>query len=382
LESDGKTYDYIIAGGGLAGLSLAYKLNLDPHFKEKQILIIDKDAKEKNDRTWCFWSKEAGCFDEVLFHQWENLSFKSDTIDKVFKTEPYTYKMIRGIDFYKFAKSNLLDNPNVDFVLGTITQIEETKEQVQLHTETTSYSGQYLFKSYPDKLDDIEDHFVWQHFKGIIIETQEDSFDPHEAILMDFRIVQNNETRFFYVLPTSRTRALVEMTIFSKNISEGSYYDSFLENYISSQLGIKNYKIIEEELGAIPMTTHVFQNTKPSRIKSIGTNGGSVKASSGYAFTRIQKHIDLLIESIKKDKIKSFRIPKTRYQLYDRIMMNAILTEKTTGKKVFENLFNRLGVQTIFKFLDEEKDIVNDLKIFSAPPKLPFIKAYFEEISK
>jgi lycopene beta-cyclase len=49
-------YDFIIAGGGLAGLSLAYYMN-QTVLREKSILIIDQDTKTKNDRTWCFWEK-------------------------------------------------------------------------------------------------------------------------------------------------------------------------------------------------------------------------------------------------------------------------------------------------------------------------------------
>lgn len=51
-------YDYIIAGGGLAGLSLAYYMN-QTVLREKSILIIDQDTKTKNDRTWCFWEKRS-----------------------------------------------------------------------------------------------------------------------------------------------------------------------------------------------------------------------------------------------------------------------------------------------------------------------------------
>ncbi len=47
--------DYIIAGGGMAGLSLAYYLNESRSLRDKKVLIIDRDAKTANDHTWCFW---------------------------------------------------------------------------------------------------------------------------------------------------------------------------------------------------------------------------------------------------------------------------------------------------------------------------------------
>ena len=44
-------YDFIIAGSGCAGLSLLYKILLEPTLQNKSILIIDKDIKNTNDRT-------------------------------------------------------------------------------------------------------------------------------------------------------------------------------------------------------------------------------------------------------------------------------------------------------------------------------------------
>ncbi len=376
-------YDYIIAGAGLAGLSLAYKLNLDPQFRNKRILLIDKDQKDKNDRTWCYWSKNSDGFDQILYHKWEHLSFKSDNVARDFKTEPYLYKMIRGIDFYKFTLDQLKANPSIEFLQAEITSTEERSDNIKIHTTKGTYTAEYIFKSYTKStIDQTKDHFVWQHFKGIIIETSENKFDAKQATFMDFRVVQDNETRFFYVLPTSPTRALIELAVFSNDIPTATFYDPYIKDYIRNNLGISDYEIIEEEIGAIPMTTRDWPDTIPSRLVSIGTNSGSVKPSSGYAFSRIQQHIDLLIMAMKNNELMTFQIPKTRYHLYDRIMLNAILTEKTSGQKVFESLFKKLSLPTIFKFLDEEKDFVNDLKIFSAPPKLPFIKPHFEEVLK
>ena len=59
-------YDYIIIGAGAAGLLLADALGKDPFFASKSILVLDKDDKSKNDRTWCFWERGAGQFDELV----------------------------------------------------------------------------------------------------------------------------------------------------------------------------------------------------------------------------------------------------------------------------------------------------------------------------
>jgi len=53
-------YDYIITGMGATGLMLAYQMTLDSFFDQKKILLIDKETKDQNDRTWCFWEKGNG----------------------------------------------------------------------------------------------------------------------------------------------------------------------------------------------------------------------------------------------------------------------------------------------------------------------------------
>ena len=128
------------------------------------------------------------------------------------------------------------------------------------------------------------------------------------------------------------------------------------------------------------MTSHDFQTSRTKRIIPIGTNGGSVKASSGYAFTRIQKHIEKVYDSIIQHKLDTYKFDKNRYSFYDNIMLNAITSGKVSGAKVFEKLFSKLKAKTIFDFLDETGGFMNDLKIFTAPPTLPFLKAFFEEL--
>ena len=69
-------------------------------FSDKKILLIDKERKTKNDRTWCFWEKENGFFEEVVYRKWDAISFFSKEYSSLMNIAPYQYKMIRGIDFY------------------------------------------------------------------------------------------------------------------------------------------------------------------------------------------------------------------------------------------------------------------------------------------
>ena len=58
-------YDYIILGRGCAGLSLIMHILSSSHLSNKRILLIEKEVKNKNDRTWCFWEKGNGFFENI-----------------------------------------------------------------------------------------------------------------------------------------------------------------------------------------------------------------------------------------------------------------------------------------------------------------------------
>ena len=55
-----KIYDYIICGAGASGLILASSMLDDKYFSNKKILLIEKENKNLNDRTWSFWEEKNG----------------------------------------------------------------------------------------------------------------------------------------------------------------------------------------------------------------------------------------------------------------------------------------------------------------------------------
>ena len=77
-------HDYIITGTGASGLMLAYRMAKDPFFDHKSILIIDKEKKSSNDRTWCFWENGTGEWDDILHKSWKKILFNSKSFKKEF----------------------------------------------------------------------------------------------------------------------------------------------------------------------------------------------------------------------------------------------------------------------------------------------------------
>lgn len=102
-----KNFDYTIIGGGLAGMQLALAFCRDSFFDNKQIAIIEPEAKVANDKTWCFWEKGAGQWDAILLHKWDKGMFYGPEKDIPMNFEGYSYKMLPSLNFYNYAKAEL-----------------------------------------------------------------------------------------------------------------------------------------------------------------------------------------------------------------------------------------------------------------------------------
>ena len=117
-------YDFIIAGAGLSGLSLALHLINSP-LRDRSILIVDHDAKERNDRTWSYWSDRPTLFDGIACRTWDQLHLAGLNGEMLVNLRRYRYRTIRGSDFYDHARRELAQHPNVTWLRGKVEAIED-----------------------------------------------------------------------------------------------------------------------------------------------------------------------------------------------------------------------------------------------------------------
>ena len=132
-------------------------------------------------------------------------------------------------------------------------------------------------------------HHLNQHFRGWEIETERPVFDPQSPTLFDFRTPQDGHMRFLYTLPFAENRALIEYHFSQPHLLQPEEYEAGLKTYLEEVLGLQQYDIKHVEAGVIPMSDHPFPRRLGQRVMAIGTKGGRVKPSTGYAFLRIQR---------------------------------------------------------------------------------------------
>ncbi len=373
-----KEYDYIISGAGCAGLSLLMRMIASKQFSRKNILLVDKDRKIKNDRTWCFWDAGDHFFDSIVYKQWEKISIRSKNFTKEFDIRPYQYKMIRGIDFYRHCFSVIEQHANITIHYGSVESVESDTNGAWLNLNAELIHASYIFNSilplqWHAKPSDI---FLQQHFEGWVIETAADAFDESVAVLMDFNVDQQYGTAFIYIMPFSKKNALIEFTFFSESVLSPHIYEQGLIDYLQKFLQGNTYTITAKEKGVIPMTNYNFP-AQEGNIVNMGTAGGQTKASSGYTFQFIQKRTAAIVEKMISDGhpfTKKGLTPR-RFQFYDSVLLNLLLKKKPGGDIIFSKLFQHNEVQKIFKFLDNETSFAEDVNIISKLPVIPFTKA-------
>lgn len=379
-----KTYDYIIAGSGAAGLSLAVHLLQTGVASGKNILLADRELKNRNDRTWCFWEKSPAVFEPIVYKEWKELVVYPNEAGKRASIAPYTYKMIRGADFYKYCLQQIAASGNFTQITGEITAMENTPSGASVTVNGTVYHSRFVFSSVLNTAPEISaaQQYLLQHFKGWVIETADDCFNSDAAVFMDFRVPQQQDARFVYVLPFTAKKALVEYTVFSKELIPDDEYDAGLNSYIREYITQNEFRIDETEKGVIPMTDYLFPK-RNGNIFYLGTAGGNTRGSSGFTFKNIQKHSAAIAQLLKENKEPEVKtVMNRRAAFYDAVLLGVLGNGYCSGKTVFTRLFQKRKLPDVLSFLDGEGGMLNDLKIITAEPAWPFIKSAWNYIRR
>lgn len=375
-----KHYDYIFTGTGLAALMTVYKMVLSGKFKDKTILLLDVNPKKNNDRTWCFWQEGLTIWEESISKKWDSALFANENFKRDLDLRPYQYNMIQGLDFYKQLFECILKETNITFIIEKVTEINELLNHVYVASETASYTCTTVFNSIYNKLE-IENQtqypLLQQHFIGWFIKSKETVFCPKQATFMDFSVEQKGNTRFMYVLPVSETEALLEYTLFSHQLLKKEEYETEIQNYIQ-KLGITQYEIIEKEQGSIPMSCYPFWKQNTKHVLNIGTAGGWTKASTGYTFKNSDKKSSQLVSFLQTETDLTKFYKKTKFWYYDLLLLNILDRNNELGSHIFSSMFKKGNPNLIFKFLDEETTLSEDIKVILKCPKWLFIRSLLQ----
>jgi lycopene beta-cyclase len=297
----------------------------------------------------------------------------------------YRYKMLRGIDFYRCAHQRLAAYPNVEFLRGRVDQIWGGDSHARVVVDGQAYAARWVFDSLftwtapspsPHGLARIPRcggfHSITQQFQGWEIEAANAAFDPHVASLMDFRTPQAQGLCFLYVLPLTARRAIVEHVQCATAFAQRTARNDAMNAYLRDVLGVADYHIVREEHGFSPLTDRPFCRGAGRHVMTIGIKGGQIKPSTGYAFMRMQDDAAAIVQSLL-ERGHPFHVPRSprRYRYFDAVLLDILAHRPEQAVPIFTALFRRSPPEQVFRFLDEETSVWENLQMIpTMPPRL------------
>jgi lycopene beta-cyclase len=284
--------------------------------------------------------------------------------------------------FYKNVLSAINSNNKIQLLAGEkiVDQVIK-KDTWQIPTSTFTATATNVVDTRPIKTITKKDSLMWQSFVGYEVELDSPLFNTDQLVLMDFDSSFKKGLGFIYCLPTSKTTALIEYTVFSEELFVAEQLTTKLLEKIGEYTQNTSYKILRKEAAILPMgNKEIGQQEDPTYLFA-GLFAGGARPSSGYAFQRIQAWAkECALELKNNHQIKRFKKDSFIQKWMDLLFITVIKKNPTIGAKVFEELFKNCEAKTVAKFMSDHSSIWDKLKIVTSLPALPFILAIPELI--
>jgi lycopene beta-cyclase len=369
-------YDIVFAGAGLAGLSLAARLAALPD--PPRMLLVDPLQNDTSDRTWCHWQLHESIFDDAITHRWQRWSVDKDHNQTAVGSTDIPYVRIPSDRFRQVAWERIKACPRAEFLRGmSVASIEEVSDRAVVHlSDGRLIESSWVFDSRPLQNDDAP----WrQIFRGLELHSPETKLGTSTVTLMDFQSAGPEGVRFFYVLPLDAHTALVEDTWLVPSHKTPAFSDDAIVSYASKNLAQTHWQIRHQEEGNLPMgfSPSASSAVEKKRIIPWGTTAGAVRASSGYAFSRIQAASERMAAAWQRTGCPDRAAVHGSAFLdwMDRVFLRAMTDQPERVPEYFARLFQRVAPDALVRFLESEPRPADILQVMRALPLGPFLRA-------
>ena len=339
--------DLIILGGGCAGLSLATRLTVEA--PSLRVLIVEPRLTYEEDRTWCGWRVRPHPFEDCTVATWLQwrVVVNSEVLER--RSDRYPYEMIRSDLFYAKALALIANSPACSMLQGisamTCTSTA-TKVQVALSDGSTIVAP-WAIDTRPQRRS-LQAPWLWQHFLGFVLEFETADAFGDVPTLMDFQSEGDCVAQFMYILPICEREFLCEWTQFSRTECEPLELEANLLNWLGLHAPA-GWRLKRRESGSLPMALSTAQ--PQGRVVQAGTRGGSMRASSGYAFHAIQRWSESCAASLCAIG-KPIAPERNRLlEVMDTLFLQVLQQRSCSAASVFGALFQHCPPDSLVRFL-------------------------------
>ena len=349
-----------VIGDGCAALSLAARADEVPN--HRLTLAHPDGAPPRQDHIWGFWQipgLEGAA--ELARHRWTCWRVSTAEGEALLASQKHAYNALHR---------NRWESHCTDLARGHGVRFVSQKKLKDVPTAQ-------ILDSRPPAVPAGQ---MIQHFIGWEVAAAKGSFDPSQAILMDFRCDQSRGIHFIYLLPFDDRTALVESTMFAPEREPDAFFETAIIQYLAAHCGVAKFTTERTEAGAIPLGR---LPRSASAMIGLGSNGGAIRPSSGYAFTFIQRQIADTISRAGQAAATTdrggplvVRSPHKQVDLWmDEVFVAVLRHWPARAPALFLRMARALDGDEFALFLSGEAGWVLRLKVILAMPKWIFIKA-------
>lgn len=378
-----QTYELVIIGAGLSGLSISNQLIAKKNWNQPTLLLDSRNNYE-NDKSWCFWLPKDKYLQKqlnpIITKRWSN--WKMAEILKQTPHRPYCY--IASEDFYNFSLEQLNTASQMKLNLNShILDIQSFDTHHEIHLKNQpSICARHIIDTRPPRLE-CQTAPLWQVFLGFEIKSPAAIFEENTMELMHQLTAMQTGVCFQYILPFNAHHALIETTYIGNKKIDSSELYPLLTNFIDKNYSKNQLHIHRQEQGILPMGLAVTKINNSKHYQYAGIASGAIRPSSGYAFLRIQKQA----ERIAKCLIESGKLPsKQKEPWLMKNMDNLFIKVCHKYPQLIANFFsafaNKVPAERLVEFLSDECHFLNCLQVANALPKGLFIQETFKNLGK
>lgn len=371
--------DLLILGGGCAGLSLAWRLS-ELGSACPKVLILEKRTAYINDRTWCFWDIKDSRATEMIAHEWRWLNLTSHGKTVRFDCGRSLYQMLEASSFYDRALKAIGGCSAIDLSLdeSVTTELTEAASGWTVETSHRKITARWVVDTRPGTKPVTGGAALWQSFYGHEICCEHEVFTPNTAELMDFTQGVDGQIPFNYVLPVSKHRALIETTVFGPVPFGPAALSARLDLATSRYTAGSPYSIVRSENGILPMgLVRTPSSLGPGHVV-VGVMAGGARASSGFAFQRIQQWADQCCAAIAAGgSPTTHRVDPLLVRMMDRLFLQVLRSSPQAAPELFLSLFERADNACVIRFLSGRSTLKDCLLVMNALPAKHFVRQLF-----
>ncbi len=366
--------DLLILGGGCAGLSLATRMATQcPSVK---VIVVEPRTHYVEDRTWCGWRTHTHPYLHCVASSWAQWRVKHGADTIVRGSDIFPYEMVSSGCFYQHSCETIRASNSVCLALGaTVASITEDATGVTAYLQDEqTMRARWAVDTRP-KIIPLPFPSLWQNFVGYEVQADQDWTDRlgTTPMLMDFQPHGSAVLQFMYVLPLGDHRFLCEWTRFSSLRGESLELEAELRRWLQSQ-GCNDGMLGRRESGSLPMSV-VPHPGAASRIVAAGTVGGSMRASTGYAFHAIQRWADCCVDALAAGRPPVSPARSTMLDFLDKVFLTALQDRSTAAETVFTRLFQQTQPERLVRFLSGIPQSRDILPVMLSLPWIHFSKA-------